>query len=66
MLLGIDGYSQLITYINCSDNNSAETVLECFLCGGHQYGFPSRVRSDYGLENLHVAYWTSLNFDLPG
>ena len=30
----IDGYSRLITYIECSDNNRADTVMKCF-CGGY-------------------------------
>lgn len=51
---GIDGHSRLITYIHCSDNNRAETVMELFLYGTHQFGIPSRVRSDKGGENVRV------------
>ena len=29
----IDGFSSLITYLRCSDNNRASTVLDCFLDG---------------------------------
>ena len=51
---GIDGHSRLITYIHCSDNNRAETVMELFLYGTHQFGIPSHVRSDKGGENVRV------------
>ena len=57
---GIDGFSRLVTYLNCSDNR-AETVLNLFLRAGEQYGFPSRVRSDQGAENINVARWMIAN-----
>ena len=56
-LLGIDGYSRLTTFLHCSDNNRAETVVQLFLVGVQQHGVPSRERSDQGLENLEVARW---------
>ena len=52
---GIDGYSRLITYLNCATNNRASTVLCSFLGGVRMFGCPSRVRSDHGMENYHVA-----------
>ena len=52
---GIDGYSRLITYLQCFDNNQASTVLQCFYDGTRKYGFPSRVRSDRGGENYLVS-----------
>lgn len=52
---GIDGYSRLVTYLTCSNNNTAETVLQLFTEAVGEYGFPSRVRSDYGMENTGVA-----------
>ena len=51
---GIDGFSRLITYLQCSNNNASETVTECFLKATHQFGIPSRVRSDHGTENVGV------------
>ena len=51
---GIDGHSRLITYIHCSDNNRADTVLESFLNATYEFGIPSRVRSDNGGENIRV------------
>lgn len=53
--LCIDGFSCLIIYCKCCDNNRAETVLELFVEGTHKYGLPSRARCDYGMENVHVA-----------
>lgn len=52
---GVDGYSRLITYIHCSTNNRASTVLRHFSQAVSIYGCPSRVRSDHGGENIDVA-----------
>ncbi|XP_041857363.1 uncharacterized protein LOC121650109 [Melanotaenia boesemani] len=51
----IDGKSRLITYLNCSSDNRAYTVLSHFIKATCLYGLPSRVRSDYGGENFLVA-----------
>lgn len=51
----IDGYSRKITYLNASDNNRARTVLQLFLKATHDHGWPSRLRSDKGGENIDVA-----------
>ena len=50
----IDGYSRLITFLNCSNNNFASTVLDCFFKATQEYGTPSRVRTDHGGENVRV------------
>ena len=52
---GIDGYSRLITYLHCSNNNRAHTVLQLFQKATAEYFVPSRVRSDRGVENYDVA-----------
>ena len=48
---GIDGYS---SNLKCSDN-TASTVLRLFIQATREHGFPSRVRSDYGMKNIEVA-----------
>ena len=52
---GIDGFSRLPVYLKASNNNRAETVLECFEHAVAEYGLPSRVRSDKGGENIQVC-----------
>ena len=61
---GIDGFSRLITYLKCSNNNTARTVLEEFQEATRIYGTPSRVRSDKGGENVGVwDYMTDMRGD---
>lgn len=50
----IDGKTRLILYAACRDNNKAERVLSLFRNAVHSWGLPSRVRSDYGMENYLV------------
>lgn len=52
---GIDGYSRLVVFLKCATNNRAETVMSSFLESTRRYGIPSRVRSDYGGENIEVG-----------
>lgn len=52
---GIDGFSRLVMFLKCTDNNASETVLQCFLSGVEKYGIPNRVRTDKGMENVSVA-----------
>ena len=51
----VDGYSRIIMYAYCCNNSKADTVLKQFVGGINSYGLPSRVRSDYGMENIKVA-----------
>ena len=52
---GIDGFSRLVVFLTCAMNNRAETVMSSFFEGTRKYGIPSRVRSDYGGENIEVG-----------
>ena len=58
----IDGYSRLVTGIRASDNNRADTVLDVFHQAREEYGTPSRVRGDHGVENLRVAEFMETNY----
>ena len=51
---GIDGYSRLITYLQCSNNSRSDTVLAAFVGACEVFGVPSRVRSDIGEENIDI------------
>ena len=50
----IDGFSRTITFLHCSDNNQAPTVLNLFTTAAEYYGLPSKVRTDLGGENREV------------
>ena len=52
---GIDGYTRMVVYLSCSDNNRASTVYSSFLEAAELYGLPSRLRCDQGGENMVVA-----------
>jgi hypothetical protein len=51
----IDGYSRLVVGIHAVGNNRPDTVLALFKASILQWGRPSRVRGDYGIENQAVA-----------
>ena len=52
---GIDGFSRLVVFLQCSGNNKASTVYTNFLYAVQRFGLPSRVRCDQGGENTLVA-----------
>ena len=58
---GIDGYSRLIVYLQASNNNKASTVLNLFQSAVFKFNLPSRVRSDYGMENIDVGRFMLVN-----
>ena len=45
----------MIVFLRCSTNNKAKTVLELFEAAIAAHGQLSRVRSDFGTENVDVA-----------
>ena len=53
----IDGFSRLITYLQCATNNTSQTAFDLFWKATRQFGIPSRVRSNKGNENYKVCYY---------
>lgn len=51
----IDGFSRLIIYLSCQNNNLASTVYSLFQRGVSAHGLPKKIRTDHGMENVHVA-----------
>ena len=47
----------MITFMQASTNNRAETMLHAFRKGVTEFGLPSRVRMDKGGENVLVAQY---------
>ena len=58
---GIDGYSRVPIFLECSNNNKASTVLTAFLAATAEYGLPSRVRCDKGGENTSISEYMLLH-----
>ena len=52
----IDGFSRLLTFINCANNNRADTVLQQFQKGTAEFGVPSRLR----IDSENVGLWRSM------
>ena len=51
----IDGFSLKIMYFKCSTNVMTSTVLDLFINAANQFGLPSRVCTDQGVENVDIA-----------
>uniref|UniRef100_A0A3B3HYF1 Integrase catalytic domain-containing protein n=1 Tax=Oryzias latipes TaxID=8090 RepID=A0A3B3HYF1_ORYLA len=50
----IDGYSRFLTFLHCSNNNRASTVLDLFRKGVNKFGWPMHIRTDHGGENVLI------------
>ena len=62
---GVDGFTRIPVFLQCSTDNKAASVPELFLNAVENHGLPSRVRSDKGKENVNMA-WYMLNHPLRG
>ncbi|XP_051945559.1 uncharacterized protein LOC127650936 isoform X1 [Xyrauchen texanus] len=50
----IDGYSRMLMFLHCSNNNRAETVRDLFTAAVRQFGRPLHIRTDHGGENVQI------------
>ena len=50
----IDGYSRSVTFLKCSNNNRASTVLSAFTSAVELHGLPERIWTDLGGENVGI------------
>ncbi|XP_021346964.1 uncharacterized protein LOC110446246 isoform X2 [Mizuhopecten yessoensis] len=57
---GIDGFSRLVLYLSCSNNNKSLTVLEKFVVACKQYGVPGKVRCDHGREHIDIGMFMNI------
>ena len=68
----VDGFSRVVIFLKCSNNNEANTVLELFKNSVGTYHHPRRIRTDHGTENVEVArfmlhkYGVSINPVITG
>ena len=52
--VGMDGFSRLVVFCECSDNNTSQTVPALSQRAVSQYGRPLKIRTDKGGENVRV------------
>ncbi|XP_048878521.1 uncharacterized protein LOC125747369 [Brienomyrus brachyistius] len=50
----MDGYSRMLMFLRCSNNNRAETVKDLFSTAVSEFGRPLHVRTDHGGENVQI------------
>jgi hypothetical protein len=54
----IDGFSRMIIYLSCKNNNLASIVFDLFVDGVSKYVLPKKIRTDHRLENFHAARYS--------
>lgn len=57
---GIDGFSQMIMFLQPSENNRSSSVMEQFVQVVDRFGVLSRVRCDHGGENNAVCLFMDI------
>lgn len=50
----MDGYSRMVMFLHCSNNNRAETVKDLFIKAVGRFGRPLHIRTDHGGENVQI------------
>ncbi|KAL1022511.1 hypothetical protein UPYG_G00028670 [Umbra pygmaea] len=50
----IDGYSRMLMFLHCSNNNRAVTMKDLFNAAVGKFGRPLHIRTDHGGENAQV------------
>ncbi|KAL7377442.1 hypothetical protein ABVT39_027911 [Epinephelus coioides] len=51
----MDGYSRMLTFLQCSSNNRAETVMDLFSTAISTHGRPFHIRTDHGGKNVEIC-----------
>jgi len=49
-----DGFSRMVIFLKCSDNNQSSTVLREFTAAVNFHGLPNQIRTDLGGENVEI------------
>ena len=62
---GIDGFSRVVTFLKCSNNNRSDTVLTEFVSATCEFAIPSRVSSDLGGKNVGVWRFMEEGLNVP-
>ena len=62
---GIDGFSRTVVFLQCSNNNKALTVLNCFTKATQLYDIPHKIRTDRGGENTKIWRFMVHHYSSP-
>lgn len=50
----VDGYSRMVMFLHCSNNNRAETVKNLFIVAVQHFSRPLHIKTNHGVENVKV------------